>query len=372
MNDIPQKTAREEWDAYVREERTRAEPILRAHGYALDDDQPHTLGERYLMQAVTTASGRKLILLGHRTSDGTRVVIKVTRDRGGVQELQFERTARAMLKKIRFAYDVFHTPAELLFVQESGLCIAVYEYIAQERSFLERPVEEQFALALTSFKAQERAHATTASHLREIRRVYESFDGARYLATFAGFIESVRTSAPPRPELTALLTRALETLTRDREVIEQYCGFLTHTDFVPHNIRVVGETLYLLDFSSLRFGNKYEGWARFINFMVLYNPPLAEALITYVAQNRTPEETVALHLLRLYRLGEICRYYVHAEAKSEGDVRTLNGARVTFWSAVLESVLNKQPLAPSVREEYIKLRDSLRSEDEKKRQVGLH
>ena len=53
--------------------------------------------------------------------------------------------------------------------------------------------------------------------------------------------------------------------------------------------------MYLLDHSSLRFGNKYEGWARFRNFTTFYNRPLEEALLLYMRNNRAEEKCFRLH-----------------------------------------------------------------------------
>ncbi len=169
-----------------------------------------------------------------------------------------------------------------------------------------------------------------------------------------------------------LFERAYGVLRENEEVIEQYTGFLTHTDFVPHNIRIHNGQMYLLDHSSLTFGNKYEGWARFLNFMTLYNPPLTGLLTEYVKNNRTSEESVSLRMMRIYRLGEIIWYYIRTLEKSEGDLRTLNEARITFWSTVLTHILDNTPVPESVILDYKNTRDSLRSEEEKKRQQGLH
>ncbi|MDC1205446.1 hypothetical protein N8083_01200 [Candidatus Pacebacteria bacterium] len=130
--------------------------------------------------------------------------------------------------------------------------------------------------------------------------------------------------------------------------------------------------MYLLDHSSLTFGNKYEGWARFLNFMELYNPPLCAALQKYVADNRTPEESVALRMMRIYRLGEILLYYTNTLQKCEGNLLKLNTARIDFWKTVLKHILHETPIPKETITIFQELRDSLRSEDEKERQRGLH
>lgn len=353
---MPNKTEEQYWEEYRERELAALLPILTSLGYTLDTEQPHLYGERYLMHAVTTASGKKLILLGKR-GGGKRVVIKATRDPAGTRELLHERTCRAVLQKINFAYDVFFSPEEMLFGEHGGYTISIQAFIEQKQQFIERPIEEQFLLALKAFKAQESAHAATYRHIRLIENTFGTMDAEAYLTKFEQFGGS--------PE-------AKEFLKAKKETIEQYCGFLTHTDFVPHNFRVVDGDMYLLDYSSLRFGNKYEGWARFLNFMTLYNPPLERALVQYVRDNRAEEELLSLKCMRVYRLGEIIWYYKNAASKSQGDLRTLNEKRVDFWSEVLTSVLRDKELPEQTRTAYIAARDTLRSAEEKQRQVGLH
>lgn len=369
---MPPDAARQAWEAYRARELAVVAPMLAKLGFELEPEQPHLGGERYLMQAVTTASGKKLILLGRRAKDGMRVVIKTTSDTGGKRELEHERKCRRVLHKINFAYRVFHSPAEILFTERSGYLISIQAFIEQERPFLARPLEEQFALALTVFKAQEGAHATTYGHERLVRTSFGTMETAAYLRTFAGFKDNILRELPDEHALRRPLDEAFALLEKERETIEQYCGFLTHTDLVPHNIRVKGGDIYLLDHSSLRFGNKYEGWARFVNFMALYNPPLAEALREYVRLNRTSEESLSLKLMRVYRLGEIIWYYTNTLKKCSGNLRLLNEARVRFWSRVLDAVLHDETTPPEVLAEYRRTRDALRSEDEKFRQKDLH
>lgn len=363
--------ARTEWRAYCEGELALLAPILAENGYELEDAQPHIAGERYLMQAVTTASGRKLILLGRRR-DGVRAVIKATRERAGKRELLHEQTCRAVLKKIDFAAEVFHTPELLDEIESGGFLIVITRFIPQERAFIERPTPEQFHFALRAFKGQEGAHATTAKHRALIGDTFGIRDAATYLGNFEDFRERTMDGLPGEPAVHARLAEAKAALAEHRDTIEQYSGFLTHTDFVPHNFRIAGNTIILLDHSSLTFGNKYEGWARFMNFMTLYNPELERALVAYVRDNRTPEESVSLRMMRLYRLGEIIWYYVRTLAASTGDLRTLNTARIRFWSDVLAYVLKNAEVPASLVEGYRAERDRLRSADEKERQRGLH
>ncbi len=362
---------KESWEAYCKKEITLVTPILLRRGITLADTQPHISGERFLMQAVTTTSGKKVILLG-TTAEGMPVVVKATRDAQGTQEILHERACREILKKIDFAATVFLSPKEILFTKESGMTIAVYEFITQEQSFLDRTTEAQFDFALRAFKAQEGTHATTWKHRQLIQSVFNIRTAETYLENFGTFVTNLHTAIPDATLVHANLAAARQVLTQESVIIEQYADFLTHTDFVPHNIRVRDDAIYLLDHSSLAFGNKYEGWARFVNFMTLYNPPLADALTEYVRSNRTPEESVALRMMRIYRLTELIWFYVRTLPHTEGNLHALNQARVDFWNDVLTHTLNETPLPEDTINTYKNLRDALRSDDEKKRQQGLH
>lgn len=368
MNSV---TTEHDWNTYKERELELLIPVLNLHGYTLDSVQPHTAGERFLMQAVTTTSGSKLILLGTDMS-GTRVVIKATRDEAGIRELAHEELCQNVLGTIDFAKDTFRTPRRIERISAGGFVIIVTEFITQEKTFLERPTAEQFDIALGAFKGQEGAHATTFKHRALIKDTFGIREGETYLTNFDSFQKNCVRALPHDHELHTLLTTAYHELLDNKETIEQYCGFLTHTDFVPHNIRVHDGTLFLLDHSSLTFGNKYEGWARFLNFMTLYNPPLERAFVAYVIDNRTPEESQSLRLMRIYRLGEIIWYYVNTLVPSTGNLLTLNTERVHFWSTVLSHILKNEAVPADEIQNYKTRRDTLRSADEKERQKGLH
>lgn len=344
--------------------------ILTELGFELDAVQPHVTGERHVMKAATTASGKKVVLLGTRIKDGMRVVIKIADDVEGIHEIEHERICRQILPTISFAYGTFLTPEEILYVKKDTYSIFVQRFIETSSQFIDRPLLEQFDIALRAFKMQESAHATTYGHAK-LAQTFGSVDASYYLTSFDSFKKDLLAHTPD-PRLPKLLNGAAETLALGAKTIEQYSGFLTHVDFVPHNIRVTGNEIYLLDASSLRFGNKYEGWARFLNFMTLYNPELEEALVSYIKLNRTPEESEALYLMRVFRLTEIIWYYADVCSRCNGDLQALNQERVSFWTSVLDAVLHKEKLSPEVREEYQQKRNSLRSPEEKQRQKNLH
>lgn len=358
---MPDKNEQQVWREYCRRERAGLSPILKKLGVELEERQPHIGGERYLTKPLV--GGRKLVLVG-RMSSGMRVVVKASSEQGGIREIEHERMCREVLERISFAYQTLLSPKELLFVRRGPYAVLVTEFVEQERPFIERPVEEQFSLALKAFKAQEGAHAATYEHARIITKTFGEMRAADYIDN----IKRYAAEAKPYAEL----GKAVNFLSDNAETIEQYGGFLTHWDFTPQNIRVKDGHIYLLDHSALHFGNKYEGWARFSNFMELYNPPLAQALLQYVRDNRAPEETLSLKLMRVYRLAELIRYYCGWLPRTEGALHELALARVALWSEVLKAVLNNRTVPPERIEVYKKTRDSLRSEEEKQRQVGLH
>lgn len=368
---MQQNNSKTTWGDYLVEEYKTLVPLLKERGYRINADQPHIKGERFLMHALTTTSGKKLILLGTQRDSGKSVVIKATRDDAGKNELAHERTCRTLLNNIDFAYSPFTAPAELDYIQTNTCTISVQEYITQESSFLERTSEEQFTFALQAFKAQEGARATTHKHFKAITTTFGNRTSDDYITNFNTFVLEIHDLLPNDQELHKTLSTTLDILTESKERIEQYCGFLTHTDFVPHNFRINEGTMYLLDFSSLLFGNKHEGWARFLNFMTLHNPTLEQYLQQYLADNRAPEESESVHLMRLYRLGEIIRYYAGTLSQSSGDLLKLNTLRIDFWHQVLRATIQKMDISEEIRTNYISRRNELRSNDEKQRQKGL-
>ncbi|MEX0933945.1 MAG: hypothetical protein WD003_01635 [Candidatus Paceibacterota bacterium] len=366
---MAQQSELEKWNLYKKQELALLKPLIRNLGFELENKQPHISGERYLMQAVTTTSGKKLILLGHRKHDGKCVVIKATRDGNGMRELEHEHVCRSTLETIDFAYDTFFFPQEFLFLKKSGFLIAVYEYIEQETPFIERPLQEQALFSLQAFKAQESARATVHNHIKRIKKTFEIRSSADYLETFSKFKKDIVIYAPAKKEV---FEKAQRYLQENQENIEQYCHFLTHVDFVPHNFRIKDGVIYLLDYSSLRFGNKHEGWARFLNFMVLYNQELEQGLAHYIKINRAPEESVSLKALRLVRLAELIWYYWNTLEKTRGDLQKLNKIRIEFWISVFERLVEDEIIDPKTIQNYKKERDRLRSEEEKERQKKLH
>ncbi len=357
--------SQQSWEKYRDKELTALKPFLQGLGFALDQNQVHVGGERYL------SSGHKLILLGHRISDQKRVVIKISNDRDGIKEIKKERASRDILKKINFAYHAFLSPPEILYKQKGPYTMLITAFIEQDSTFLERPLADQFFLALQALEAQEGAHATTYEHTNLIKKVFGRWQAQQYLAVFNNCVSQI-TALAADYKIKNILEEARDFLQKNADIIDLYSDFLVHWDFVPHNIRVQGHDIYLLDYSSLRFGNKYEGWARFINFMTLYNRSLEKMLLDYIRQNRSVEEYLSLRLMRVFRLTEIIKHYAQAIPRSSGNLELLNKKRLGFWTSVLESVLADALLPPEIVESYQRERDALRSSEEKLRQKELH
>lgn len=358
-------TLYKEWETYKTREFARVVPILKELGFSIEQEQPHIEGERYLM------SGQKLVLLGRRLNDNVRVIIKVSSEKKGKKEIRHERTCRTKLHSIKFAYRTLLSPNEFLYVKKKGMVIFITGYIEQEIAFLGRPLEEQFFLALDAFKTQESVHATTTAHVRTIRSVFGVWNAQDYTTSLTLLQNETIHNCGTNKELVGSLRDAEKLLKEHTKDIERYCGFLTHEDFALHNFRVSENKIYLIDHSSLRFGNKHESWARFLNFMLLYNRGLEETLVTYMRNNRAPEENLSLQLMRVYKLAELLNYHARAFAHTEGRDKKLSEERIIFWTRVLFSFINNIPLPTDVIENYKRIRDTLRSEAEKQRQRAL-
>jgi thiamine kinase-like enzyme len=357
---------KENWQDYRDKELKKVEPILREFGFFLDSEQVHIGGERYL------SGGKKLVLIGHRELDSKKVIIKISSDEAMRQEIRQEWKSRKILKKINFAYHIFYSPAEIFFIEQDGYTVFVTEFIEQESTFLDRPLQEQFFIALKAFEAQEAIHATTYEHSSAIEKYFGIWDSHTYKTNLKKYISGIKEKLGDKKDLNNFLDDASKFINQNLKTIDLYCNFLTHWDFVPHNFRVSGNDIYLLDHSSIRFGNKYESWARFLNFMILYNQDLEKLLLNYVKENRDHREYLSLRAMRVFRLTELIWHYVKTLDQAQGDLKTLNKKRIDLWTNALEAVLADQNLDISIVEGYKSVRDSLRDEEEKLRQTNLH
>lgn len=357
--------AKEKWIRYTESELAGLNPMLGKLGFVLEDKQIHIAGERHLM------SGYKIVLNGSRQSDNERVIIKASSQASGVKEIKHDHAARRMIKKIEFAYRNFLLPNEILFTQTDGFVVSITEFIEQKKSFFEHDLAGQFFLSLRALQAQEGTHVTTSSHLGSVKKVFGFWSKDRYLESAEKFKNKI-VNTEKDEEQNKIIENSFKFLKKNRETLEKYSNFLTHSDFVPHNLRVVGHDIYLLDHTSIIFGNKYESWARFINYMTVYNPELELALMDFVKDNRAKDEYLSLRLMRAYKLLFLIDFYTNALNKTEGSLKKLTKLRIGFWIQALKSILHNKQLKKERIEEYKKERDALRSEDEIIRQKSLN
>ena len=366
-------TDKETWDAYRRDELRRIQPLIESLGFVLDEKQVHTGGERYLMMSARDVGGGglKFVLTGKRTDDNKKVVIKVSREKDGILEIERERKARQLLSTLPFAVWTFNIPQELLFGRYGEYLLFVTEYIEQKIPLLARSLDEQFFMSLKAFETQEGVHATTSQHSSAIRESFGMAGVKEYMTSMDSFVKHARAYNPENTLLVSTLIRARGFLLEHKTTIERYCGFLTHADFVPNNLRVREHTLYLLDYASLHFGNKYESWARFLNYMVHHNPALEHTLMDYVRANRGDEEYLSLRLMRVYKLAFLLQFWTSALSHTSGNTHELVMARVAFWTKVLNYILDDVSVPSSDVALILEQEARLRTDEEKARQREL-
>ena len=339
--------------------------LLKPLGFSLDEVQPYISGERYLM------TGGKLVLAGIEEKSGTKVIIKASRNKDGKKEIESEKKSRDLMRSLSFADKKILIPEELYYGKEGGYVFLIMRFIPQEKVFVAHTLEEQFFIALSAFEAQESFHATTYEHMRAIKNVFPMLSSTEYLREFARLKDSIFNDYP-NESLRRELERAEIFLKENTITIDRHASYLTHTDFVPHNFRIDEHTLYMLDcvpnYATIHFGNKYEGWARFMNYMIIHSPELEQLLAKYVRNNRGEDEYLSLRLMRAYKIAYLLDFYARSLSKTIGDLHTLTVARLDYWREALTAILEDRPVAKEVTEKYVATRNSLRSEEEKERQ----
>ena len=349
------------WLDSKKEELKNTSSILESVGFSLDEQQPHISGERYLM------TKDKFVLAGKRVKDGTRVIIKASLHHDGQREIEAEKNARDLLQSLSFADKTIVFRDEIYFGKHGDVLIWITLYIPQEKVFVAHELEEQFFLALQAFEAQEAFHATTFEHLQNIKDTFPVYNAGKNIRKFETFTRNIIESYPDK-NLHAILSKADEFLKSEIQTIESHSRYLVHQDFVPHNFRIQNKKIYMLDCSSVYFSNKYEGWARFLNYMIIHNPDLEKLLVRYIIENRGEKEYLSLRLMRVLKIGELLEYYARSFNKTMGDLHTLTEIRIQFWHKALVSLLDDKPLSGEIRDDYITKRNALRSPEEKERQ----
>lgn len=352
---------REAWRESLESELHDVTDIITSLGYTLDESQPHVSGERYLQGGAT-----KLVL--NAQSAHGRAVIKASRTRTGIEEIRREKQGRDSLALFSFASDALKIPAELHFGMHGEYCILITQFIEQKEVLFKKPLADRFFMALRALEAQESFHATTYEHLIEVQKHLPIYDAQTYIDSITSFA----IDASALPGAVELMQRVTSELEQHRELLERYNGYLAHFDFVPHNLRIDGHTIWILDFSELRFGSKYESWARLVNYMLIHDQPLAEALLSYVAHERGDDEATALHLMRIYKAALLVAFYARTLAKTDDTFRELTQLRVDLWMGITRKLLDHAPFPEADAPTYIAKRNALRSAEETERQKGFN
>ncbi len=327
--------------------------------FELDENQPHLSGERFLM------TKDKFVLIG-KNSDNT-IVIKISDQKDGIKEIEHEKNARDLLRQLSFADKNILFPKDIYFGKKDNFLILITEFISQDKVFVSHTLQEQFFMILKTFEAIEGFHATTFEHINTIKYAFPIFYAQEYFTNFEKFKKTFIKNFDDT-EINETLSKAESFLRINKAVIDRYANHLTHSDLVPHNFRVNAGAIYLLDTTSIRFGNKYESWARFLNYMVIHNPSLEKLLVDYIRKNRGEEEYLDLRLMRVYKITELLEYYGKSLPKTEGDLHTLTVERINFWHKIMKAILDDVTIEEELIKQYINERNKLRSEEEKERQ----
>ncbi len=328
-------------------------------GITLDPTQLNIGGERELM------SPDKMVLTGVRNTQGDRVILKCSNGASGTKEIVAEHTIRETLKHFSFSEKKILMPEEFFYGVIDGYQVSVTAFIEQEKVFTEYDLEEQFSMSVSALQAQESLHIDTQDKSDVIGDVFTPHTPLFYIENYSELQKNI---LGVMPQSETILTAGYTFLTENLPTLKTFDRYLIHSDFVPHNFRIHDKELYVLDFVSFRLANKYESWARFINFMEIHSPLLVPKLFLYVKSNRGADEYHALRLMRTYKTCFILNYYADILKNTEGDLRELTEARLVFWLAVLDSVIRDTDLSEETRQQYYEIRDRLRTDAEKARQ----
>lgn len=328
-------------------------------GIKLDDTQLNIGGERSIM------SPDKWVLTGTDSASGKKVVLKCAKEKFGVDEIIQEHQVRQSLVGLPFAEQELLMPEELFYGQKDGFTVSVHAFVDQDKVFTDHNLSEQFFMALHALECQESFHATTREHNASVREQFTIHSPTFYIESTNDMKDDI---VATWPDATQAVTDTIDQLQIHQQLLRAYDGYLIHSDFVPHNFRIHGRQLYLLDFVSFRLGNKYESWARFINFMEIHNPELVPLLLTYIKQDRGETEYKTLRLLRVYKILFLLRYYARMYQKTTDDLQKLTAARLEFWTRALQAVLADEAIPSEVVSTYYTQRDRLRTPEEKARQ----
>lgn len=339
--------------------RTQLTALANTLDITLDETQLNVGGERSIM------SPHKFVLTGTLNSTKKRVVLKCAKHPAGIAETQEEYLIQSTLAELPFAEQELIVPEEIFFGTEGDYIVLVTTFIEQEKVFTDHTLEEQFFMSLHTLECQESLHATTLEHEMSVRDKFRHRSPSFYLDSYRSMSSEIKSQWS---EGDSILDEGLLFLTNNINLLQTFDRYLMHNDLVPHNLRIYNRQVYLLDFVSFRLGNKYESWARFINFMEIHSPQLVPLLLEYVKKDRGEEEYTTLRLMRVYKICFLLNFYTRSLSQTTGDLHKLTRARLTLWQHFLTSVLQDTPILDSVRNTYYEKRSLYRTDEEKERQ----
>ncbi|MBX4199212.1 hypothetical protein KW800_03015 [Candidatus Parcubacteria bacterium] len=330
------------------------ESILDILGYKLEPNQPHLSDEGLLLMRD------KRVLIGRRSSDNLRVIIKLSTSRGGRKEIADEKAAQDTLSQAIFSQEQILFPKEIDYWEDykagENYTIRITEFIEQEQVFAALPLEKQFFMIMREFEAEESFYANTYEHINVVKKVFPVTHANDYIEKFESFDVGERK------------TEAAELLRKNKELIETRSNYLTHTDFAPSNFRVKNGKIYMIDLSSMHFGNRYEGLARMLNYCIIHDPELGRFIVEYIKTNRNEGEYLCLRLMRIYKAGFLINHYAKALGKTSDNLHKLTEIRLKLWRTILGHLIDDSPVESSLIDSYKAERDSLRSASELERQ----
>ena len=257
------------------------------------------------------------MLLATRNSDAKPVVIKFSTNQDGQKEIRHEAAVARGLLKVDFAAHVFKAPSEIAFNDTPAFTFRVTEFLPEEKAFIKLSTIDQFHLAVQAFAVQSGLHAATYGHVRQVKKLFGVAKVDDYIDSTKAYQAFIGANVIEKKQAEVVFN-ATNQLMEQAATIATYMDFLTHTDFVPHNVRLHDGELYLLDQTSLHFGNKHESWARFVNYMTLYNFELAQYLTQYIKDNRTEEEYQSFRMMRVYKLIYLLAFYTNSHLRTRG------------------------------------------------------
>jgi hypothetical protein len=136
-------------------------------------------------------------------------------------------------------------------------------------------------------------------------------------------------------------------------------------------MRVQENEVIILDHSSLVIGNKYESWARFLNFMILFSRDLDKILSTHILTERGEEEFTMLQVMRVYKMMQLIHFYAKSVSKTEGDLLVITLNRLEMWSNNMLDIINGDEISKNRINEHLDILDKNRSTEEKLRHKDI-